>query len=44
LPPEVRARLAGSLCETLKPVAQGSDLERSALAPEEWLLELSRRT
>jgi uncharacterized RDD family membrane protein YckC len=44
LPAEVRARLAGSLCETLKPFAVGSDLERSALAPEEWLLELSRRT
>jgi uncharacterized RDD family membrane protein YckC len=44
LPPEVRERLAGSIQETLKPFALGTDLERSPLAPEEWLLELARRT
>jgi uncharacterized RDD family membrane protein YckC len=44
LPADVRARLALSLYGTLKPLAQGSDLELSALAPEEWLVELARRT
>ena len=44
LPAEVRARLADSLCDTLRPAAQGTDLERSLLAPEQWLEELARRT
>jgi len=44
LPADVRARLADSLFETLKPLARGTDLELSTLPPEEWLLELARRT
>jgi uncharacterized RDD family membrane protein YckC len=44
LPAEIRARLAASLCALLKPLARGSDLELSALAPEDWLAELARRT
>jgi uncharacterized RDD family membrane protein YckC len=44
LPADVRARLALSLYDTLKPLAQGSDLELSHLAPEDWLVELARRT
>jgi uncharacterized RDD family membrane protein YckC len=43
LQPDVRARLAASVQENLKPLARGTDLERSALPPEEWLLELARR-
>jgi hypothetical protein len=42
--PEARTRLASSLYQNLKPAAKGTDLERSTLAPEEWLLELARRT
>lgn len=41
---DVRQRLAASLCETLKPLVKGTDLERSTLPPEDWLLELARRT
>jgi uncharacterized RDD family membrane protein YckC len=41
---EARQRLAGILHDTLKPVAQGTDLSLSRLAPEEWLVELARRT
>jgi len=44
LQPDVRARLAASLCENLKPVVRGTDLERSLLPDEDWLLELARRT
>ena len=44
LQPEARGRLAASLYQSLKPFAQGTDLERSTLAPEEWLMELARRT
>jgi uncharacterized RDD family membrane protein YckC len=41
---DVRTRLALSLYDKLKPVAQGTDLELSPLGPEEWLVELARRT
>jgi uncharacterized RDD family membrane protein YckC len=41
---EVRNRLAASLYQSLKPLATGTDLERSELGPEEWLIELARRT
>ena len=44
LPPEVRMSLAESLYETLKPLVQGTDLERSTLPREDWLAELARRT
>jgi uncharacterized RDD family membrane protein YckC len=44
LPAEVRARLAASLYEKLKPLARGTELELSTLAPEAWLAELARRT
>jgi uncharacterized RDD family membrane protein YckC len=44
LPPEVRARLASSLHEKLKPMARGTGLELSALPAEAWLAELARRT
>jgi uncharacterized RDD family membrane protein YckC len=44
LPADVRARLAHSLCETLKPLARGTDLELSTLPPESWLAELARRS
>ena len=44
LPPDVRARLADSIYLQLKPLALGSELERSPLAPEEWLAEFARRT
>ena len=39
-----RARLATLLHEKLKAAAQGTDLARSAMPPEEWLVELARRT
>jgi uncharacterized RDD family membrane protein YckC len=39
-----RQRLARSLYESLKASAKGTELERSPLAPEEWLVELARRT
>jgi uncharacterized RDD family membrane protein YckC len=41
---EARQRLAQSLYEALKPAVQGTDLALSTLAPEEWLVELARRT
>jgi uncharacterized RDD family membrane protein YckC len=39
-----RQRLAVTLQESLKPAAKGTELERSTLSPEEWLLELARRS
>ena len=39
-----RARLALTLYEGLKPCVKGTDLERSPLPPEDWLVELARRT
>jgi hypothetical protein len=44
LPPEVRTRLAESVRLQFRPLALGTDLERSALEPEEWLVEFARRT
>ena len=44
LQPEARQRLALSLHESLKPVARGTDLELLPLSPEDWLMELARRT
>jgi uncharacterized RDD family membrane protein YckC len=41
---EARRRLAHSLYESLKPAVKGTDLALSPLAPEEWLVELARRT
>jgi len=41
---DARRRLALSLHETLKPAVQGTDLALSSLAPEDWLVELARRT
>jgi uncharacterized RDD family membrane protein YckC len=40
----IRARLAFTLYEVLKPTAHGTDLELSSLPPEDWLVELARRT
>jgi uncharacterized RDD family membrane protein YckC len=42
--PEARHRLALSLYKNLQPAVKGTELERSPLAPEDWLLELARRT
>ena len=42
--PKARQRLAVSLVESLKPAVQGTDLAQSSLAPEDWLVELARRT
>ena len=39
-----RERLALTLYETLKPAVQGTELALSPLAPEDWLVELARRT
>jgi hypothetical protein len=41
---EARRRLALTLVETLKPAVQGTDLALSSLGPEDWLVELARRT
>jgi len=41
---EARRHLALSLYDTLKPSVKGTDLERSPLPPEDWLVELARRT
>lgn len=41
---DARQRLAISLYEKLKPVVKGTDLECSPLSPEDWLVELARRT
>jgi uncharacterized RDD family membrane protein YckC len=40
----VRDRLAVTIHEALKPVVQGTEMERSSLLPEDWLVELARRT
>ena len=41
----MRQRLALSLHETAEAFSvKGTDLELSSLRPEEWLLELARRT
>jgi hypothetical protein len=44
LPRDARERLATSLRESLRPAAKGTDLERSPLPAEEWLLEVARRS
>jgi hypothetical protein len=41
---EARQRLAVTLHNCLKPAVKGTELERSVLKPEDWLLELGRRT
>jgi uncharacterized RDD family membrane protein YckC len=41
---EARRRLALTLVESLKPSVKGTELERSPLPPEDWLVELARRT
>ena len=41
---DVRQRLALSLQENLKILVKGTDLELSVLSPEDWLVELARRT
>ena len=41
---DARQRLAGTLYESLKLAVQGTDLALSPLAPEDWLVELARRT
>ena len=41
---DARARLAVTLHDCLKPAVKGTELERSNLKPEDWLLELGRRT
>jgi len=41
---DVRERLARTVYDVLKRTAQGTDLERSPLPPEDWLVELARRT
>lgn len=44
LPADVRRRVADSLYQSLRPVARGTDLELSRLSPEDWLVELAKRT
>jgi uncharacterized RDD family membrane protein YckC len=39
-----RTRLALLLKDTLRPSVKGTELERSTLSPEDWLVELARRT
>jgi uncharacterized RDD family membrane protein YckC len=41
---EARRRLALTLYDTLKPAVQGTELALSPLGPEDWLVELARRT
>ena len=41
---DVRQRLARLLYDALKPAVQGTELALSPLAPEDWLVELARRT
>ena len=41
---EARRRVALALVDSLKPAARGTVLERSTLSPEDWLVELARRT
>jgi hypothetical protein len=43
LQPDARQRLAQSLYHTLKPAVHGTDLARSTLSPEDWLVELAKR-
>jgi hypothetical protein len=42
--PGARERLARSVCESLRPATQGTDLALSTLEPEAWLVALARRT
>ena len=44
LPADVRQRVADSLYTSLRPAAKGTDLELSRLPPEDWLVELAKRT
>jgi hypothetical protein len=44
LQPDARQRLAQSLYDTLKPTVHGTDLALSTLLPEDWLVELAKRT
>ncbi len=44
LEPAARQRLAQSLYDTLKPAVHGTELALSTLPPEEWLVELAKRT
>jgi hypothetical protein len=44
LPAEVRRRVADALYQSLRPAARGTDLELSRLSPEDWLVELAKRT
>jgi len=44
LHPEARVRLAQSLYDTLKPAVHDTDLALSPLPPEDWLVELAKRT
>jgi hypothetical protein len=44
LPQDVRERVAVSVYTSLKPLALGTELERSRLQPEAWLAEFARRT
>jgi uncharacterized RDD family membrane protein YckC len=41
---DARVRLAQSLYDTLKPAVHGTELALSTLPPEEWLVELAKRT
>lgn len=44
LPADVRRRVADSLYLSLRHAAKGTDLELSRLSPEDWLVELAKRT
>ncbi len=44
LQPDARKRLAQSLRDTLTPAVHGTELALSTLPPEEWLVELAKRT
>ena len=44
LPVDVRRRVADSLYTSLRPAVRGTDLELSRLSPEDWLVELAKRT
>ena len=41
---EARRNLALSLYDNLKPAVKGTEMERSPLSPEDWLVDLARRT
>ncbi len=43
-PDDTRQQLAESIYKSLKPAAKGTELERSTLPAQEWLIELARRT